>query len=85
VAIGYLPSEEPDAEETCGWIEQAGRRSLRLLGDIQDERHSEETIERAFAELGRVDILVNNAAFQNTHDSIEDRICSRTRRPKARS
>ena len=37
VAIAYLPSEEPDAEETCHWIEQAGRRSLRLPGDIQDE------------------------------------------------
>jgi len=72
VAIGYLPAEEPDAEETCHWIEQAGRRSLRLPGDIQDERHCNEMIERAFAELGRVDILVNNAAFQNTHESIEE-------------
>ena len=72
VVISYLPTEEPDAEETCHWIEQAGRRSLRLPGDIQDERHCETMIERAFAEFGRLDILVNNAAFQNTHDSIEE-------------
>ena len=72
VAIAYLPSEEPDAEETSHWIEQARRRSLRLPGDIQDERHCQQLIERAFAEFGRLDILVNNAAFQNTHDSIEE-------------
>src|SRR3954471_10558542 len=72
VAIGYLPTEEPDAEETCHWIEQASRRSLRLPGDIQDERHCQRMIERAFAQFGRVDILVNNAAFQNTHESIEE-------------
>ncbi len=71
VAISYLPAEEPDADESCHWVEQAGRRSLRLPGDIQDERHCETIIERVFAELGRLDILVNNAAFQNTHDSIE--------------
>jgi NAD(P)-dependent dehydrogenase (short-subunit alcohol dehydrogenase family) len=72
VVISYLPTEEPDAEETCHWVEQAGRRSLRLPGDIQDERHCETMIERAFAEFGRLDILVNNAAFQNTHESIEE-------------
>jgi NAD(P)-dependent dehydrogenase (short-subunit alcohol dehydrogenase family) len=72
VAIAYLATEEPDAEETCHWIEQAGRRSLRLPGDIQDERHCAQLIDRAFAEFGRLDILVNNAAFQNTHESIEE-------------
>jgi NAD(P)-dependent dehydrogenase (short-subunit alcohol dehydrogenase family) len=72
VAISYLPEEEPDAEETCHWITQAGRRSLRLPGDIRDEQHCERMIDRAFAEFGRLDILVNNAAFQNTHDSIEE-------------
>src|SRR5215208_8193693 len=63
VAISYLPSEEPDAEETSHWIDQAGRRSLRLPGDIQDERHCEQMIERVLSEFGRLDILVNNAAF----------------------
>jgi NAD(P)-dependent dehydrogenase (short-subunit alcohol dehydrogenase family) len=72
VAIAYLPSEEPDAEETCHWIEQAGRRSLRLPGDIQDEGHCARMIDRTFAEFGKLDILVNNAAFQNTHDSLEE-------------
>jgi NAD(P)-dependent dehydrogenase (short-subunit alcohol dehydrogenase family) len=71
VLIGYLPSEESDADETCRWVDKAGRRSVKLPGDIQDERHCEQVIARAFEEFGRLDILVNNAAFQNTHDSIE--------------
>jgi NAD(P)-dependent dehydrogenase (short-subunit alcohol dehydrogenase family) len=71
VLIGYLPSEESDADETCRWVDEAGRRSVKLPGDIQDERHCEQMIARAFEEFGRLDILVNNAAFQNTHDSIE--------------
>jgi NAD(P)-dependent dehydrogenase (short-subunit alcohol dehydrogenase family) len=71
VLIGYLPSEQSDADETCRWVEQAGRRSIQLPGDIQDERHCEHMIARAFEEFGRLDVLVNNAAFQNTHDSIE--------------
>jgi hypothetical protein len=71
VLIGYLPSEESDADETCRWVEKAARRSVKLPGDIQDERHCEQMIARALEEFGRLDILVNNAAFQNTHDSIE--------------
>jgi NAD(P)-dependent dehydrogenase (short-subunit alcohol dehydrogenase family) len=71
VLIGYLPSEESDADETCRWVEKAARRGVKLPGDIQDERHCEQMIARALEEFGRLDILVNNAAFQNTHDSIE--------------
>ena len=71
VLISYLPSEESDADETCRWVDEAGRRGVKLPGDIQDERHCEQLVARAFEEFGRLDILVNNAAFQNTHDSIE--------------
>jgi NAD(P)-dependent dehydrogenase (short-subunit alcohol dehydrogenase family) len=71
VLIGYLPSEQADADETCHWVDQAGRRSVKLPGDIQDERHCEQMIARTFEVFGRLDILVNNAAFQSTHDSIE--------------
>jgi NAD(P)-dependent dehydrogenase (short-subunit alcohol dehydrogenase family) len=72
VAISYLPEEQRDAEETATWVRDAGRRVLTLPGDIRDEQHCKSMIGRAFDELGRVDILVNNAAFQRTHESIEE-------------
>jgi NAD(P)-dependent dehydrogenase (short-subunit alcohol dehydrogenase family) len=72
VAIGYLPEEEADARETVRWVEQAGRKALALPGDIQDERFCRDMVDRVFAERGRLDILVNNAAFQMTHKSIEE-------------
>jgi len=72
VAISYLPEEEQDAAETERWVTQAGRRALRLPGDIRDEQHCNQMIERAFQEFGKLDLLVNNAAFQMTHDKIEE-------------
>jgi NAD(P)-dependent dehydrogenase (short-subunit alcohol dehydrogenase family) len=72
VLISYLPSEESDAQETARWVRQAGRRVVAVPGDIQDEQHCAALVERTFAELGRLDILVNNAAFQMSHDRIED-------------
>ena len=72
VAISYMPEEERDAQETAKWVEQAGRKVVRLPGDIQDERHCASMIDRMFDEFGRLDILVNNAAFQRTYDKIED-------------
>lgn len=72
VAISYLPEEEADADETVRWISEAGRRALKLPGDIRDERHCERMVEQAFDTFGAVDILVNNAAFQRTHEQIEE-------------
>jgi NAD(P)-dependent dehydrogenase (short-subunit alcohol dehydrogenase family) len=72
VMIGYLPEEERDAEDTCRWVQNAERKAVRMPGDIQDERHCASMIDRAFDEFGRLDILVNNAAFQSTHESIEE-------------
>ena len=72
VLISYLPEEEEDAIETTRWVEDAGRRAVRLPGDIRDEAHCRQMIDRAFDEFKRLDILVNNAAFQMTHDSIEE-------------
>jgi NAD(P)-dependent dehydrogenase (short-subunit alcohol dehydrogenase family) len=72
VLISYLPEEEEDAVETTRWVEDAGRRAVRLPGDIRDEAHCQQMIERAFDEFKRLDVLVNNAAFQMTHDSIEE-------------
>src|SRR5918992_3915932 len=50
VLISYLPEEEADAEDTSKWIEKAGRKSVLLPGDIQDEQHCERMIARAFDE-----------------------------------
>jgi NAD(P)-dependent dehydrogenase (short-subunit alcohol dehydrogenase family) len=72
VAIRYMPEEERDAAETIRWIEEAGRKALRLPGDIQDENHCGKMIDRAFDTFGRLDILVNNAGFQRTYESIDD-------------
>jgi NAD(P)-dependent dehydrogenase (short-subunit alcohol dehydrogenase family) len=72
VALSYLPEEERDAKETAQWVEHADRKALRLGGDIRDEDHCVAMIERTYAELGRLDILVNNAAYQMTHERIED-------------
>jgi NAD(P)-dependent dehydrogenase (short-subunit alcohol dehydrogenase family) len=72
VLISYLPEEESDADETARWVEKAGRRIVRLPGDIQDERHCVALIDRAFDEFGRLDILVNNAAFQMSHENVEE-------------
>jgi NAD(P)-dependent dehydrogenase (short-subunit alcohol dehydrogenase family) len=72
VLISYLPQEERDAEETCQWVERADRKAVRLGGDICDERHCTAMVERAFQEFGTLDILVNNAAYQRTHETIEE-------------
>jgi NAD(P)-dependent dehydrogenase (short-subunit alcohol dehydrogenase family) len=68
VAIVYLPEEEPDAQETVRLVEAAGRRALALPGDIRDEAFCAEIVERTVAELGGLDVLVNNAAYQMAQD-----------------
>jgi len=71
VVISYL-NEEEDAKETERLVTDAGRRALTIGGDISDEAHCQDIVRRVVAEFGRVDILVNNAAFQRTYDSIEE-------------
>lgn len=70
VAIAYL-NEEEDAQETRRLVEAEGRRCLALAGDVGDEGHCQEMIEQTVRELGRLDILVNNAAEQHPQESIE--------------
>ncbi|SFK51418.1 SDR family oxidoreductase [Methylorubrum salsuginis] len=72
VAISYLDAEQSDAEETARWVEQAGRRALLLPGDLRDEDHCRALVARTVAELGRIDILVNNAAAQTINDGLDD-------------
>lgn len=64
VLISYLPEEETDAQDTVQLIEKAGRRAVAVPGDIRDESHCQAIVDRAVSDLGGLDILVNNAAFQ---------------------
>lgn len=72
VAISYLPEEADDAAEARRWIEQSGQRAMTIPGDITDETHCIRMVADVIDEFGRLDVLVNNAAFQSTHDSIEE-------------
>ncbi|HSU34509.1 MAG TPA: SDR family oxidoreductase [Propionibacteriaceae bacterium] len=64
VVLSYLESEEADAEETVRLVEAAGRKAVRCPGDIRDEATCQKIIDTAVSELGGIDILVNNAAYQ---------------------
>jgi NAD(P)-dependent dehydrogenase (short-subunit alcohol dehydrogenase family) len=72
VLISYLPEEESDARETCRWVTEAGRTAVAVPGDIQHEDLCKRLVDRAFDDLGGLDIVVNNAAYQVTHDSLEE-------------
>jgi NAD(P)-dependent dehydrogenase (short-subunit alcohol dehydrogenase family) len=71
VAISYL-CEHSDAEETAKLVKSAGRRVLLLPGDIADEHLCDEIVSQTVEQLGRLDVLVNNAAFQRTHEKLAD-------------
>ncbi len=71
VVVSYL-EEHRDAEETRRWVQQAGRKCVLVPGDISEPAHCRAIIERTVKEFGRVDILVNNAAYQMTHDSLDE-------------
>ena len=71
VLVSYL-DEHSDAEETVRAVADAGKNGVAVPGDIGDEDHCRSIVARALAEFGHVDILVNNAAFQQTHESITE-------------
>ncbi|GEN80091.1 SDR family oxidoreductase [Actinotalea fermentans] len=64
VALSYLPEEADDAEVTAGHVRDAGRRVVLVPGDLREEAACTALIERAVAELGGIDVLVSNAAYQ---------------------
>ncbi|MES2462137.1 MAG: SDR family oxidoreductase, partial [Armatimonadota bacterium] len=72
VAINYLPAEEPDAREVVALIKAEGRKAVAIPGDIQDEAFCKRLVADAVRDLGGLDILVNNAAKQQSQDSIMD-------------
>ena len=70
VAINYLPDEEEDAKEVVALIKAAGRKALAIPGDLRTEAFCQQLVSKAVAALGGLDILVNNAARQQTYPSI---------------
>ncbi len=71
-AIIHLPEEQTDAEETKDVIEELGRRCLLIAGDVGELEFCENAVEKTVKKFGRLDVLVNNAAFQNSVESILD-------------
>jgi len=72
VAISYLDAEQTDADETARVVREAGRTAVQLPGDLQNGGYCRTLVEHAAQELGGVDILVNNAAYQMARDGIAD-------------
>ncbi len=72
VAVAYLPAEQSDAEETRRWIEKAGRRAALIPGDLREEAYCRRLVEETVQRLGRLDILVNNAAAQVVNEALAD-------------
>src|ERR1700761_4804419 len=72
VLLSYLPEEEPDAAEVVAVIEKVGRKAVKLPGDIRKPEYAQALVAAALNEFGRLDIVVNNAGFQMTHEKLED-------------
>src|SRR5690606_24511547 len=71
VLISYL-DEHDDAKDTARHVEEAGREAVLVAGDLSQPGHCQAVIDRAIQEFGRIDVLVNNAAFQMTHETVEE-------------
>ena len=71
VVISYL-SEHEDAKDTARYVEEAGRRAVLIAGDVSQAAHCREIVDTTVRELGRIDVLVNNAAYQMSHDDLDE-------------
>ena len=71
VVVSYL-SEDEDAQETRRWVEQAGRRCLLVRGDLSGAAHCRDIVQQAVDAFGRIDVLVNNAAYQMSRESLDE-------------
>ncbi|HYE59506.1 MAG TPA: SDR family oxidoreductase [Rhodothermales bacterium] len=71
VAVAYL-NEHEDAEETRRLVEAEGRRCVLIPGDLRDPAHAQAVVEKAVAEFGRLDVVVNNAAWQETREELTE-------------
>ncbi|WP_423204028.1 SDR family oxidoreductase [Pseudomonas kribbensis] len=71
VALAYLDEHE-DARETARWVEQAGRQCVLLPGDLAEKQHCLDIVSKTVEQFGRINVLVNNAAYQMTHHYLAD-------------
>src|SRR4051812_12237622 len=71
VLISYL-NEESDAQETVRILQKEGQKGVAVGGDVRDEAHCRSIVDRAVKEFGKIDVLVNNAAFQMTRQSLDE-------------
>jgi len=71
VLISYL-SEDQDAQDTARLVEEAGQRAVLVRGDLDTAEQCRKVVDTAVREFGKIDILVNNAAYQMTHESLEE-------------
>jgi NAD(P)-dependent dehydrogenase (short-subunit alcohol dehydrogenase family) len=72
VAIVYLPEEEVDAKETSKHVEKEGRKCLLIPGDVKDSQFCRDAVQKTIDEFGHLDVLVNNAAFQQHQETLAD-------------
>lgn len=72
VAVVYLHEEQQDAEETRQAVENEGQRALLIPGDVTDPEFCRAAVEQTIEEFGKLDILVNNAAFQQHQESLDE-------------
>lgn len=72
VAIVYLEEEEADANETCELVKKEGRKAIKIAGDVAKPETATEAVNKTVQELGRLDILVNNASQQHVRESLTD-------------
>ncbi|OBJ49863.1 SDR family oxidoreductase [Mycobacterium asiaticum] len=71
VLISYLDEDE-DAQDVARYVEEAGRKCVLMPGDLSDPQHCRAVVDRAVAEFGRIDVLVNNAAYQMMHEALDE-------------
>src|SRR4051795_7003657 len=71
VLISYL-DEDDDAEETAKWVRDAGRKAVLVPGDVSKAAHCRAIVDTAIREFGHLEVLVNNAAYQMNHDTLEE-------------
>jgi NAD(P)-dependent dehydrogenase (short-subunit alcohol dehydrogenase family) len=72
VAVVYLPAEQSDAEQTKAAVEKEGKKCLLLPGDVKDSKFCTRAVEETVKAFGRLDVLVNNAAYQETRERLEE-------------
>jgi len=72
VAFVHLDAESEDARETCRWVQREGRECLPIAGDVKDPAFCRRAVEETVRKFGRLDVLVNNAAFQLHADALTD-------------